>query len=151
MAAEFLAGSGGKLVDHNGVIAFQGSCEEIPADFSITYSWAGLDPWEWVEVHVPVRNYARGLTDPHNARVCLLNLKFGPCVMGAPFHSAAAILMDDESGRFGLAQGGVTEKGSNLDKGILVTMRYESNVDPDSDHDSDNDSYDDELKFHDVF
>ncbi|KAH9219345.1 aspartic peptidase domain-containing protein [Leptodontidium sp. 2 PMI_412] len=123
----FYNATGGQLVDYNGVVSFNGSCELIPQDFNITYTFAGVNG-KSVDVSVPLRNYARGLVDLSNDNICLFNLEMGGCTFGAPFQSAAAILMDDEGDRVAFAQAAVSEEGAGVDEKSLVVMGLEESV-----------------------
>ncbi|KAI9047243.1 hypothetical protein LZ554_008696 [Drepanopeziza brunnea f. sp. 'monogermtubi'] len=123
MRSQFYAASGGQLVDYNGIVAFNGACEDIPAELNVTYTFVGTWEGESIKIDVPVRNYARGRIDPNNDRgVCLLNWQVGDCILGAPFLSAAALLMDDHGDRIALAQGGVAAEGTSLNEESLVVM-----------------------------
>lgn len=117
----FHAASG--LVDYNGVVAYNGSCDTIPADFNITYTFPGVDATESISIDVLIRNYARGFVTPADAGdICLLNLEIGGCTFGAPFLSGAFMALDDEDGSIALAQGGVSEEGSGVDAGSLKVI-----------------------------
>ncbi|KAJ5050845.1 uncharacterized protein L3040_002714 [Drepanopeziza brunnea f. sp. 'multigermtubi'] len=123
LESQFYAASAGQLVDYNGIVAFNGTCEDIPAGLNVTYTFAGVREGESIEIVMPVRNYARGRIDPYNDRgVCLLNWEMGGCILGAPFVSAAALLMDDDGDRIALAQGGVSAEGAGLHKESLVVL-----------------------------
>ncbi len=123
MAQAFYDASNGQLLDYNGVVAYNGSCESIPQGFIITYTFAGLTAGDSVNVSVPVRNYARGLVDPYNTQdICLLNLEEGGCMFGAPFQSAAAILLDDEGDRVALSQGAISKEVEGVDEQSLVIL-----------------------------
>lgn len=123
----FYNATGGQLVDYNGVVSFNGSCELIPQGFNITYTFVGVNG-KSVDVSVPLRNYARGLVDLSNDNICLFNLEMGGCTFGAPFQSAAAILMDDEGDRVAFAQAAVSEEGAGVDEKSLVVMGLEESV-----------------------
>ncbi|KAH7371782.1 aspartic peptidase domain-containing protein [Cadophora sp. MPI-SDFR-AT-0126] len=124
----FYNATGGQIVDYNGVVAYNGSCESIPQDFNITYTFAGVSG-KTVDVSVPLRNYARGLYDPYNPYdTCLLNLEIGGCTFGAPFQSAAAVLLDDEGDRVAFAQAAVSKEGDGVNEDSLVVMGLEQSV-----------------------
>jgi hypothetical protein len=111
-------------VDYNGVVAYNGSCESIPQDFNLTYTFAGTSAGKSVSIDVPLRNYARGLnySAPDAQGLCLLNLETGGCMFGAPFLSAAVLALDDADGAIALAQGGVSEEGSGVDESALKVI-----------------------------
>lgn len=115
----FFASTG--LVDYNGVVAFNGTCESIPQSLNLTYTFAGVDSSQSVSIDVPLRNYARGLnyTGVGTEGLCLLNLEIGGCMFGAPFLSGAMLALDDSDNSVGLAQGGVSQEGSGVDESAL--------------------------------
>ncbi|KAH7323932.1 aspartic peptidase domain-containing protein [Rhexocercosporidium sp. MPI-PUGE-AT-0058] len=124
----FFAATDGQLIDYNGVVAYNGTCESIPQDLNITYTFAGVNG-KYVDVNVPLRNYARGLVYPNSpADICLFNLEVGGCIFGAPFQSAAAIVMDDEGDRVAFAQAAVSEEGAGVDESSLVVMGVEQSA-----------------------
>jgi hypothetical protein len=107
------------LIDYNGVVAYNGTCDSIPADLKITYIFPGVDASQEVSIDVLVRNYARGFVTPADAgNVCLLSLETGGCTFGAPFLSGAFMALDDEDNSIALAQGGISE-GSGIDAASL--------------------------------
>jgi hypothetical protein len=112
------------LVDYAGVVAYNGSCESIPQDFNLTYTFAGVKSGESVEINVPLRNYARGLNygGTSTQGLCLLNLEVGGCMFGAPFLSGAVMALDDSDNSVALAQGGVSAEGSEVDKSALKVI-----------------------------
>lgn len=114
------------LVDYNGIVAYNGTCECIPQDLSFAYTFAGVDKSQNVTINVPLRNYARGavVLDPGWAGgdVCVLNLEVGGCMFGAPFSSGALIAVDDGDNSIAFAQGGISEEGSGVDEGKLVVI-----------------------------
>lgn len=109
------------LVDYNGVVAFNGSCESIPQDLNLTYTFVGANSSQSVSIDVPLRNYARGLnyTGDGTEGLCLLNLEIGGCMFGAPFLSGAVLALDDSDNSVALAQGGVSQEGSGVDESTL--------------------------------
>ncbi|KAK0117915.1 hypothetical protein ONS95_012230 [Cadophora gregata] len=120
----FFNATGGQLLNYNGagIVAFNGSCESIPQDFHIKYTFAGVCG-QTVDISVPLRNYARGLIDPQSTQdICLFNLELGGCTFGAPFQSAAAILMDDEGDRVAFAQAAISEEGEGIADNSLTVI-----------------------------
>lgn len=115
------------LVDYNGIVAYNGTCDSIPQDLSIAYTFAGVDENQNVTIDVPFRNYARGaiVLDPgwQGGDVCVLNLEVGGCMFGAPFASGAFIAVDDGDNSIAFAQGGISEEGSGVDSEQLVVIR----------------------------
>ncbi|KAL2062641.1 hypothetical protein VTL71DRAFT_5713 [Oculimacula yallundae] len=126
---EFIAAADGLLVEYNGIIAYNGTCESIPQSMNITYTFAGKHGKN-VDIDMPLRNYARGLEyggDHETDSLCLFNLEVGGCTLGAPFHSAAAIWMDDEGDRVAFAQAAISEKGAGVSvKDVVVMNEAES-------------------------
>ncbi|CAG8978254.1 hypothetical protein HYALB_00009151 [Hymenoscyphus albidus] len=123
---EFAAKTG--LVNYNGVVAYNGSCDSIPQDIAISYTFAGVDAKENVTIDIPLRNYARGAFGPEG--LCLLNLEIGGCLLGAPFASSAFIAVDDGDRSIAFAQGGVSEEGSGVDGEKLVVIGAGESYDP---------------------
>jgi len=121
LGSAFFNASGGVLVDENGVVAYNGSCDSIPGSLNISYSFPGVTEGKIVEINVPLKNYARGasLNGTLDGGVCLLNLEVGGCTFGAPFYSGAVVAVDDGSGVLALAQGGVSREGSGVDAASL--------------------------------
>ncbi|KAE9364546.1 acid protease [Stipitochalara longipes BDJ] len=119
LGGAFFNGSGGILVNENGVVAYNGSCDSIPSALNISYTFAGATAGKSINIDVPLRNYARGATldgiGKTDSGVCLLNLQVGGCTLGAPFYSGAVAAVDDASGVLALAQGGVSKEGSGVD------------------------------------
>lgn len=103
------------LVNYDGVVAYKGNCSDIPADFKLSYTFAGIAANETVTIEVPLRNYAMELTStsPDASGLCLLSLELGGCVLGATWLSGAFLALDDEDKSIGLAQGGVSVTGMN--------------------------------------
>jgi hypothetical protein len=117
VSGQFYNGSGGMLVDENGVVAYNGSCSSIPHALNLTYTFAGYNSNQTININVPLRNYARGATldgteegGDEGSGICLLNLEIGGCTFGAPFYSGAMVAVDDERGVLALAQGGVSQE-----------------------------------------
>jgi len=104
------------------VIAFNGTCDSIPADLTLGLTFAGEQAGESVYIDVPLRNYARGanVASDTAAGVCRLNLSYnGACFLGATFNSASFQALDDEDNSIALAQGGVSEEGSGVNATVI--------------------------------
>ena len=131
LGSAFFNASGGMLVDENGVVAYNGSCESIPWGLNITYSFAGVTSGKSIDIDVPLRNYARGATlnGTEDSGICLLNLEVGGCTFGAPFYSGAVVAVDDGSGVLALAQGGVSKAGSVVDAASLKVFGVKESFD----------------------
>lgn len=115
------------LIDYFGTAAYNGTCDSIPADFTIDYTFAGAKDKESITIKMPLRNYARGhvLFNPTwtGGDVCVLNLETGSsCLFGAPFASAAFLAFDDADKSIAFAQGGVSDEGSGLDDLVVIGM-----------------------------
>jgi len=111
------------FVDYNGIVAYNGSCDSIPQDLKITYTFPGVKASEEISIDVLVRNYARSFDAPPEAgNICLLNMEIGGCILGAPFLSGAFMALDDEDDSIALAQGGISEEGSGVDAASLKTI-----------------------------
>ncbi|TVY76159.1 hypothetical protein LSUE1_G003797 [Lachnellula suecica] len=119
-SARFFAESG--LIEVDGSVGYNGSCESIPADMKFSYSFPAEKTGEFVNIDVPVRNYARGYPNVFHPGVCVLNLEVGGCTFGAPFSSGVFMALDDEDGSIAFAQGGVSEEGSGIDEASLKTI-----------------------------
>lgn len=106
MTSDFLAATKGVLTQYAGVIGFNGSCENIPGDLNITYTFAGSEEGKSISMDVPIKNYARGSSAPEDAgNICLFNLEVGDCMFGAPFLSGGFLALDDEDNSIWLAKG----------------------------------------------
>ncbi|CZR56683.1 uncharacterized protein PAC_06572 [Phialocephala subalpina] len=115
----FLNATNGVLTQYAGVIAFNGSCDDIP-DVNITYAFAGSEAGKSVNIDVPIRNYARGLATPSDAgAVCMFNLESGGCIFGAPFLSGGFMGLDDSDNSIWLAQGAVSSEGEAVQDSTL--------------------------------
>ncbi|KAH8689730.1 aspartic peptidase domain-containing protein [Phaeosphaeriaceae sp. PMI808] len=123
----FFSTTGGQLVNYFGIVGYNGTCDSIPQNLNITYTFTGVSG-KAVDINVPLRNYARGLSFPDTQNICLLNLEVGGCTFGAPFQSAAAILMDDEGDRVAFAQAAVSEEGEGVNQDSVVVMGLEQSV-----------------------
>lgn len=89
---------------------------------NITYTFAGVGGKN-VDVSVPLGNYIRGFVDPDSTEdVYLFNLEMGGCTFGAPFRSAAAILIDDEGDRLAFAQAVASEEGDGVNEDLLGVL-----------------------------
>lgn len=118
--SQFFNSSGGWLIDEFGVVGYNGTCDSIPRDLNLTYTFDGFTSGKTVKIDVPLRNYARGARlNGGDDGVCLLNLEVGGCTFGAPFYSGAVVAVDDERGVLALARGGVSRDGSGVDAASL--------------------------------
>ncbi|PMD37388.1 acid protease [Hyaloscypha variabilis F] len=130
LGSAFFNASSGMLINENGVVAYNGSCEGIPSSLNITYTFTGATTGESVKIDVPLRNYARGASS-EDGQICLLNLDVGGCTFGAPFFSGAVVAVDDGVGVLALAQGGVSEVGSGVDEATLKVFEVGETFDYD--------------------
>lgn len=115
---ELFFNASGIAYDPSGRIAWQGTCDSVPADKTIDFTWTGVNANETVTVKVPLRNYVRGNASPEGW--CSLNLSPGGCLLAAPFSTAAFFAADDERNEVALAQGGVAARGSSPDAASIV-------------------------------
>ncbi|EKG19996.1 Peptidase A1 [Macrophomina phaseolina MS6] len=106
---DFLNATG--LIESNYYPAYPGPCESIPKDLTLDYTFAGVDGEE-VTVKVPLRSYARGITDYYNeTNVCGLSFSLeatASCALGAPFFTSAFLAFNDDTKEIAIAQGGVS-------------------------------------------
>lgn len=112
-SAAFYAASNGQLFDNAGFVTYNGTCESIPRNLTIGYTFAGRKANDSVKIEVPLRNYARGQTvvgQPKGS--CVLSLEMGGCTFAAPFNTAAFMAVAEGEQSIGLAQGGVSREGS---------------------------------------
>lgn len=114
--------TGGQLVDYNGIFAYNGTCESIPTTTNITYTFAGQDAAQSVSIDIPLRNFARGYNITGTEGLCLLNLEYGQCILGATFLTGAAMALDDADNSVALAQGAVSVAGSGVDEASLKVI-----------------------------
>lgn len=124
-SATFYNASGNQLFDSDGVVAYNGTCDSIPKNLTIGYTFAGVNSNESVTINVPLRNYARGATASNQTaedKICVLNLEMDGCIFAAPFSTAAFIAMDDGDNSVAFAQGGISEEGSGIDLTVLKTI-----------------------------
>ncbi|EKD19542.1 uncharacterized protein L3040_002578 [Drepanopeziza brunnea f. sp. 'multigermtubi'] len=111
--------SNGLLLMDEGGVAYNGSCDSIPLDLHMDYTFDAVAPGEYITISVPLRNYARGAhTD--TANVCPLVLYTGgntvdSCTFGAPFFTAAFAAFDEADNSIYLAKGAVSKPGSGVD------------------------------------
>lgn len=108
------------LVIHGGYPAYNGTCESIPVDLTIDYTFAGLSG-KSVTVKVPLRNYARGNTDYLGKKKCGLSMELDAvqsCTFGAPFFTSAFLAFNDEKNQIAIAQGGVSSGALRGKNGI---------------------------------
>ncbi|KAF2704003.1 acid protease [Pleomassaria siparia CBS 279.74] len=106
----------------SGYIAYNGTCDSIPADLTIDLTFPGATAGKSVTVKVPVKSYARILLTS-NPEFCYLSIstnEYASCMLGAPFSTAAFFAADDERSEVALAQGGVTVKGDGVKEGSVV-------------------------------
>lgn len=106
------------LIEYQGdaqFIAWNGSCDSIPATAAINYTFAGSTAGKKVTISIPIRSYARGEFDQipgvDTKKVCGLSLSAsepGGCTFGAPFFSSLFAVFSDEKKQIALAQGGVS-------------------------------------------
>lgn len=102
-------------VPYTSILAYNGSCESIPAGATLDFEWDG------VTISLPYRNLVRGYLDGVEPGYCVLSLFAGEsdCTLGSPFFSAAVIAFDDTTKEISLAQGGISTgaaEGSDLDE-----------------------------------
>jgi hypothetical protein len=120
MTSDFLAATNGVLTQYAGVIGFNGSCENIPKDLNVTYTFPGSEEGKSVSIDVPIKNYARGQSAPEDAGdICLFNLETGSCLLGAPFLSGGFLGLDDADNSIWLAQGAVSSEGDGVQSSTL--------------------------------
>ncbi|KAB8343220.1 hypothetical protein FH972_022810 [Carpinus fangiana] len=109
------------LIIHGGYPAYNGTCESIPKDYTIDYTFAGLKG-KSVTVKVPLRNYARGNTDYlGDKKKCGLSMELdsvASCTFGAPFFTSAFLAFNDEKKQIAIAQGGVSSGAAQGKNGI---------------------------------
>lgn len=91
-------------IPYTSVLAYNGSCESIPATATLDLEWSN------VTISIPYKNLMRGYLDGVEPGYCVLSvfLEEVSCTLGAPFFSAAAIAFDDTVNEVYLAQGGVS-------------------------------------------
>ncbi|KAK0662751.1 hypothetical protein DIS24_g1642 [Lasiodiplodia hormozganensis] len=113
---DFLDATG--AVDNHGYPAWPGSCDSIPANKTLDYTFTGVDGRD-VTVRVPLRSYARGINDYYNeTNVCALSFTLdtsGMCAVGAPFFTSAFLAFNDDGKEVAIAQGGVS---TSADEGV---------------------------------
>lgn len=111
---DFLKATG--TVEKYGYPAWPGSCESIPKDKTLDYTFTGADGKE-VTVKVPLRSYARGINDYYNETdSCSLSFTLdtsGMCALGAPFFTSAFLAFNDDGKDVAIAQGGVSSGAEN--------------------------------------
>ncbi|KAI0470503.1 aspartic peptidase domain-containing protein [Xylariaceae sp. FL0804] len=121
---DFLDATG--LVLWQSSVAFNGSCEDMPRNGTLSVEFAGAGAGAGagaaangtsssVTVEVPLMNYVRGsldvLSELSNVTMCGLSMTLnepGDCTLGSPFTSAAFMAFNDELGEIAIAQGGVS-------------------------------------------
>lgn len=121
--AQFYNQSGGLLVDHSGIVSYNGTCDSIPSSLNITYTFPAVTDGETISIDIPLRNFARGYNFSGTEGLCLLNLEdSASCVLGATFLTGAVLALDDADGSVALAQGGVSEQGAGVDEASLTIL-----------------------------
>lgn len=114
--------TGGQLLDYYGIFAYNGTCDSIPTTTNITYTFAGKTAGESISIDMPLRNFARGYDIPGTEDICLLNLEYGGCILGATFLTGATMALDDLDSSVAFAQGGVSVSGSGVDEASLKVI-----------------------------
>jgi len=117
------------LIEFNGYPAYDGPCTSIPASASLNFTFPGLNAGQSVNISIPLRNYARGISDylGDNTK-CALSLDVGEyndCILAAPFSTAMFLAINDEKNQIALAQGGVSTGAqlAGLGLGTLTTIK----------------------------
>lgn len=92
------------VVPFTSILAYEGSCESIPAAATLDFNFQN------VTISLPYRNLIRGYLDGVEPGYCVLSAFLGEtsCTLGAPFFSAAVIVLDDANKEISLAQGGIS-------------------------------------------
>ncbi|TDZ30485.1 Pepsin B [Colletotrichum spinosum] len=103
--------------DPIGHIAWNGTCDSIPADLTIDLTFDGVGA-RTVTVAVPLRNYARNAADI-TPGYCALNIDTGGCMLAAPFATAAFFAANDDANEIAFAQGGISARGSKPTEGAF--------------------------------
>lgn len=111
--------TGGKLVDYYGVFAWNDTCDSIPTTTNITYTFGGKTSGESIGIDIPLRNFVRGYDIPGTENICILNLEYGACTLGATFLTGAVMALDDADNSVAFAQGGISVPGSGVDEASL--------------------------------
>ncbi|KAF2143519.1 uncharacterized protein K452DRAFT_297243 [Aplosporella prunicola CBS 121167] len=119
------------LIEFQGRPAFNAPCAAIPANLTLDYAFpAASNGNKTVTVRVPLRSYARGISDAFSdGSVCGLSFTLGSvgsCVLGAPFFTAAFLALSDEGEggktEVALAQGGVSNGAEEGAVGEVVVV-----------------------------
>lgn len=104
-----------------GHVAWPGSCDSIPADKTVDYTFDGVDGGESITIKVPIRSYVRFSIDSDTADgYCNLSLEPSGCILGSPFATAAFFAADDERGEIAFAQGAVSKAGTAVDEASVI-------------------------------
>lgn len=115
--------TGGKLIDYNGLIAYNGTCDTIPTSTNITYTFAAETSGETIDIDIPLRNFARGYDIPGTEDICILSVEYDSgCTLGATFLTGAVMALDDADGSVAFAQGGISTSGSGVDEASLKIL-----------------------------
>ncbi|KAL3425203.1 hypothetical protein PVAG01_04484 [Phlyctema vagabunda] len=122
-ADAFFNATGGQIIRYSGAIAFNGSCDAIPDDLSIGYTFEGVTPGESITIDVPIKNYARGVIpydEADRGKICPLNMETSTtCYLGASFATKLFLALDDRDNSVAFAKGGVADLGAGLDPDTL--------------------------------
>lgn len=92
------------LVPFTSILAYEGDCGSIPASATLDFDFQN------VTISLPYRNLVRGYLDGVEPGYCVLSvfLEETGCTLGAPFFSAAAVVLNDAKKEISLAQGGIS-------------------------------------------
>lgn len=92
------------VVPFTSILAYEGSCESIPASATLDFDFQN------VTISLPYTNLVRGYLDGVEPGYCVLSAFLGEssCTLGAPFFSAAVVVLDDAKKEISLAQGGIS-------------------------------------------
>ncbi|KAI3325460.1 acid protease [Xylariaceae sp. AK1471] len=101
-----------------GYTSWPGECETVPSDVTLDMRFPGKKNGTHVDIKMPLKNYVRW--DSGEDGLCRLNLYLGSCTLAAPFSTAAFFAADDERHEVALAQGGISERGSEPSKSAIV-------------------------------
>ncbi|KAI1757576.1 acid protease [Xylaria castorea] len=101
-----------------GETSWPGACETVPTNVTFDMRFPGKKNGTFVDIKVPLKNYVRW--DSGEEGLCRLNIYLGSCTLAAPFSTAAFFAADDERGEVAFAQGGISERGSEPTKELIV-------------------------------
>lgn len=134
---EQLINATGIIEYNNSFLAWNGSCESIPANATLDWKFAGSTAGKYVTVSTPIRSYARGERDVvpgfDSSKFCGLSLsadEVASCVFGAPFFTSLFAVFSDENQEVAMAQGGVSTGASDGPSGLgaLTTIVAGENI-----------------------